>query len=58
MAVVNSRIASQQSSGVAAKPFAQFYIEMYMVSEASGLLLVWKLAEVAAKPFANFYNEI
>ena len=36
MAAVNPCIASQQSPGVAVKPFAHFYIEILMVLEASG----------------------
>ena len=36
VAVVNPCVASQQSPGVAVKPFAHFYNEMCMVLEASG----------------------
>ena len=36
MAAVNPCVASQQSPGVAVKPFARFYMEILMVLEASG----------------------
>ena len=44
---------------VAVKPFANFYKEILMVSEASGgcvnpLLMVWNLQEVAVNPFTHF----
>ena len=55
-AAVNPLLTVWNLEEVAVKPFAYFYIEIFMVLEASGgcvnpLLMVWNLQEVAVKPF-------